>query len=261
MLGWSINLFRIRGILISLNFSFVLMLAYICNDGWNAGGLAGLLWSGATFLAFFTCVVLHELGHSFTAMGYGIKVRRIVLMVFGGVAELESIPRRPVQELWITLAGPAVNFVIAGVLWLSLSFPPGWDQGDVPLSAADLLRVLAQWNLIMGIFNLLPAFPMDGGRILRSVLAMKLPYLRATFWAATVGKVVTLAGIALSLYFQRYIQAGLFFFIFLAGESEYRAVKRREIEEARWRQALELHLEQLRHEPSHPIQEPPKLEG
>jgi Zn-dependent protease len=253
MLGWSINLFRIRGIAICLNFSFLLVLAYVANEGWQSGGMPGLTWSVALFLTFFLCVVLHELGHSFTAMRLGIGVRRIVLMIFGGVAEFTSIPRRPLHEFLITAAGPAVNFAIAGVLWGALGFPAGWDDGNMPATVPDLLRLVAEANIFMGLFNLLPAFPMDGGRILRAILATRLPYLKATFWAATLGKVVTVLGIAVALYAQWYRLAGLFFFIFIAGESEYRAVRRREADEARWAAYLRIQAE------SAPAEEPPLL--
>ena len=98
MLGWSINLFRIRGIMISLHFSFLLLLAYVCEEGWKEAGVPGLWWSAAIFLAVFTCVVLHELGHSFMARRFGVGVRRILLMPIGGMAEFDSIPRKPSQE-------------------------------------------------------------------------------------------------------------------------------------------------------------------
>src|SRR6266566_4552253 len=101
MLGWSINLFRIRGIQLAVHASFFLLLAYVANGGWHEEGLSGLLWSVATLLTFFACVVLHELGHSFTAMHFGIGVRRILLMPIGGMAEFEDIPRQPSRELLI----------------------------------------------------------------------------------------------------------------------------------------------------------------
>ena len=109
---------------------------------------AGMIWQTAAIIAFFTCVVLHELGHSFTAMHYGIGVRRILLMPIGGMAEFDSIPRQPIRELWITLAGPAVNFVIAGALWLVL--PPA-DGGDLAtMTSLDFGHLVMKWNLLMG---------------------------------------------------------------------------------------------------------------
>lgn len=240
MLGWSFNLFRIRGIQLSVHFSFLLLLAYVAHEGWAQDGQAGLWWSVATLLAFFTCVVLHELGHSFTARRYGVGVPRILLMPIGGMAEFDSIPRRPAHELLITIAGPAVNFVIAGLLWFVADFPAEWDPGATPASLNELACVLFAANLVMGCFNLVPVFPMDGGRIFRALLAMKLPYLRATFWAASVGKVLAVIGaLLMAFWIHNYLGAALFAFIFMAGELEYRAVKRRERDEAYWRETME----------------------
>ena len=254
MLGWSINLFRIRGIRISLHFSFLLLLAYVCNEGWLADGLPGLLWSAGTFLAFFTCVVLHELGHSLTAMRFGVHVRRILLMPIGGMAEFDQIPRRPSQELLITIAGPAVNFAIAAVLWCVVDLHGGLDE-SASVSLTDLGRTLLRWNLAMGFFNLIPAFPMDGGRILRALLALRLPYIRATYWAATIAKIVTVPAALVALYLGDYFVVAIFVFIFMAGEAEYRAVKRREIEEAHWRAMMSQRVVDP------PAGEPPVLSG
>jgi len=225
--------------MISLHFSFPLLLAYVCNEGWEKAGVAGLWWSAAIFLAVFTCVVLHELGHSLTARRFGVRVRRILLTPLGGIAEFDAIPRKPVQELLITIAGPAVNFAIAAALWCVVSFPDGWDDVSIPSSVGDLSRYLFVANLVMGIFNMIPAFPMDGGRILRALLAMRLPYLRATYWAVTVAKVVTVVGFAVTIYLEMYLTAAICVLIFLFGEAEYRAVKRREIDEARLKEALD----------------------
>lgn len=237
MLGWSFNLFRIRGIQLAVHFSFLLLLAYWADEGWKQNGVGGLLWSVVTLLTFFTCVVLHELGHSFTARRYGVGVPRILLMPIGGMAEFDSIPRRPRHELLITIAGPAVNFAIVGILWFIAKFPSDWDPAATPASLNELACALLAANLAMGCFNLIPVFPMDGGRIFRALLAMRLPYLRATFWAAGVGKVLAVAGALLMAFWaHNYLGAALFAFIFLAGEAEYRAVKRREVEDAYWRE-------------------------
>ncbi len=238
MLGWSINLFRVRGIMISLHYSFLLLLAYTCDVGWRDAGWLGLWWSAAITVAFFTCVVLHEFGHSFTAMRFGVRVQRILLMPIGGMAEFDRIPRKPSQELLVTAAGPAVNFAIAGVLWCVLPFPPGWNLDAAEYTVLDLLRVLAYWNLMVGVFNLLPAFPMDGGRILRAMLALRLSYVRATYWAATLAALITVPAALWSLYTGAYLRAALFVFIFMAGRAEYQGVRRREEAEARWREQL-----------------------
>jgi Zn-dependent protease len=235
MLRWSINLFRIRGIQLSLHGSFVLLIGYFGYIGFNERGWSGLAWALALLAAIFTCVVLHELGHCLTAMRFGIRVRRILLLPIGGMAEFETIPREPRQELLMTLAGPAVNFVIAGVLTLVLlrSTEPAVEI-DLPSSLTEFAWWIRDANLVLGLFNLIPVFPMDGGRILRALLAMRLPYVRATFWAATIGKVLSVIGVLVAIWFHVYLLAVLFVFIFLVGELEYRALRVREQQEAYW---------------------------
>ena len=229
------NLFRVGGIQLAVHVSFFVLLAVNGFIGWTEEGKSGLFWHTAVLLAFFTCVVLHELGHSFAAMRYGIGVRRILLLPIGGMAEFESIPREPRKELLITLAGPAVNFVIAGVLWLVLRTSAAIPTDRITL--ADFGHLLLQWNLLMGVFNFLPAFPMDGGRLLRAGLATRMNYLRATLWAVSIGKAICVAG-AIAAAFLEPMLLLLFAFIFFAGEMEYRAVKRREVDEAHCRAAL-----------------------
>lgn len=251
MLGWSIKLFRVRGIQLSVHASFFLLLAWVAHEGWKTGLWAGMIWHVATLVAFFGCVVLHELGHSFTAMHFGIGVRRILLMPIGGMAEFESIPREPYRELLITLAGPAVNFAIAAGLWVMVDFTVG---PDYPATLVGVSQLLLFANLVMGCFNLLPVFPMDGGRIFRALMAWRMPYLRATFWAATVGKILAVTAAILSVViWDSYLTAILFAFIYFAGEVEYRAVRRREIDDARWREML------ARYYAPSPPEEPPIL--
>lgn len=239
MLSWSFNLFRIRGIQLAVHSSFVLLLAYIAYQGWQAGQLTGLIWSLLTILAFFACVVAHELGHSFAARHYGVGVHRILLMPIGGMAEFDSIPREPSKELVITFAGPAVNFVIAALLWWPVTRFPNQIYY---YSFQGLVYQLLYANVVMGIFNLAPVFPMDGGRILRALLATKFTYLRATYWASMIGKVLAVIGIlVMAFWVESLLGAVLFGFILMAGESEYRAVKRREVEDAHWREMVARH--------------------
>ena len=135
MLGWSINLFRIRGIQLAVRLGFILSSwgGSPTTRTWatqDAGVSRHALWGVATLLVtMFACVVLHELGHCFTGMRFGLRVRRILLMPIGGMAQFDSIPRKPSQELLMTIAGPAVNFVIAGILWLFVDYYP--DSGDL----------------------------------------------------------------------------------------------------------------------------------
>jgi Zn-dependent protease len=234
MLGWSINLFRLFGIRLAVHFTFLLLLAYVAWAGWMDGGWPGVGWSLVFVALLFTCIVLHELGHSLTARRFGIGVPRILLLPIGGMAEFESIPRQPRSELLITLAGPAVNFTIVLLLLPLVSLPHLWSDPDIEVSFRGLGQVLLWINLIMGTFNLLPVFPMDGGRILRSLLAMRLPYLKATAWAAGIAKVLGGIAIVVALFKDAPLAALLFAFILVAGDLEYRAVRRREEENAQW---------------------------
>jgi Zn-dependent protease len=184
-------------------------------------------------------------------MHYGIGVRRILLMPIGGMAEFERIPRQPARELLITIAGPAVNFAIALALWVVL--PAAVTSDSDVITVHDFGHLLLQWNLLMGCFNLLPAFPMDGGRILRAGLATKLSYVRATFWAASVGKVLCIVGIGVAAFYEPMLIL-LFGFIFFVGEMEFRAVQRRELEEAHLRATYAL---LYRFDP--PVEDPPLL--
>lgn len=233
MLGWSINLFRIFGIQLAVHATFFLLLAYVAYDGWRRGGQIGLVWQVWLTIFFFLCVVLHELGHSLTARAYGVKVPRILLLPIGGMAEMDRIPRKPSAEFLITIAGPAVNFVIAALL-LPVVWGIFWSPDPIrEFSAADTLATLFQWNIAMGIFNLLPVYPMDGGRILRSVLALWLPYLRATWWAVMIARVLApLLAFAAVYFLDSWMLAILFLFILSAGTAEYRILVRREQEEA-----------------------------
>lgn len=251
MLGWSINLFRVFGIQLALHASFPFLLLYYALDGWQTDGWPGMAWRVLVVLGFFTCVVLHELGHSLTARRYGIQVPRILLTPLGGIAEFAEFPRKPSAELLITGAGPAVNFVIVLVLLpvlLALSDSP------VPWTWSGFAVEMFWGNLVMGVFNLLPVFPMDGGRLLRALLALRLGYLRATRVAALIAKCVCpiLAGVAV-FWLHAYLLGFLFIFVMFIGDAEYQAVLRREREAAYWaemaRRVREMPPPGARHEP------------
>jgi len=237
MLGWSINLFRIFGIQLAVHASFVLLLAYAGWEGWSdGGGWPGMLLNILLTVLFFICVVLHELGHSLTARRYGVKVPRILLMPIGGMAEFDRIPRQPSAEFIITINGPLVNFAIVLILWAAVGLPRGlpWNP-QFEDSIKGLAQVLLYGNLIMGSFNLLPVFPMDGGRILRAIFATRLSYLRATFWAARIGQTLAIALACIAVfYWHRPMMAVLFAFIYSVAGAEYKNLLRREQESAYW---------------------------
>ncbi len=257
MLGWSINLFRVFGIQLAVHASFLLLLAYYGYDGWVAGGVPGLVWSLGLIILFFVCVILHELGHSLTARRFGVHVSRILLLPIGGMAQFDRIPRKPAQEFLITIAGPAVNFVLAAVMLPLVWHDFSNNLDESSYSLASLGTQLCAANLVMGTFNLLPVFPMDGGRIFRALLAIKLPYLRATYWAVMVGKVlaVVFAGLA-AFYFKSPLSCVLFLFIFWAGDAEYKHTLRRDQEERYW---VEIAQRVVRVEPAAPGEGPPPL--
>ena len=235
-------MFRVFGIRLAVHVTFLLLLVFALWASWSENPTApwiGLAFDVVVIVLLFTCIVLHELGHSLTARRYGIGVSRILLLPIGGMAEFDSIPREPRRELLISLAGPAVNFAIALVLLLFLPWPGDWFPVKIEFSPSGLGDLLLQINLIMGVFNLLPIFPMDGGRVLRALLATRWPYLRATFWAATIGKVLAVvAAVCCVTVWFRPMATALFLFILMAGELEYRALQRQERQAAQWNSLL-----------------------
>ena len=189
-MGWSLHLGRWLGIDVYLHFTFLLLLAFIgLSQGVIGRSLDAALGGVLFFGGLFFCVLLHEYGHALAARRYGIASRDITLLPIGGVARLERMPEKPSQEFVVALAGPAVNVVIAIGLFIGLKLG-GWWQPLSSLSATggNLFERLLVANVFLVLFNLLPAFPMDGGRVLRALLAMKLNYTRATRIAARIGQ-------------------------------------------------------------------------
>src|SRR6185503_18676637 len=177
----------------------ILPLWVFFNDLGKGLGLPGAVQSVLFVLALFACIVLHELGHALATRKYGIPTRDITLLPIGGVARLERMPREPKQELWVALAGPLVNVGIAAVLFLVL-VAIRFSGTSFLAAQAAFFRPLMWINLILIAFNLLPAFPMDGGRVLRALLARRLEYVRATRIAARIGQVMAIFFILAGLY-------------------------------------------------------------
>jgi Zn-dependent protease/CBS domain-containing protein len=189
---WSFKIGRIAGIDIKVHVTFLLLLIFFGWGAWQQERSGAAVVQGVGFiLVLFLCVILHELGHALTAKRYGIRTRDIVLLPIGGVARLERIPEEPLKELLVAIAGPAVNVVIAGLLVVVLSASGAWEgfrSWSLFEVEGPFLEQVLRVNVQLVLFNLLPAFPMDGGRMLRAVLAMRTDYVRATQVAATVGQ-------------------------------------------------------------------------
>ena len=187
---WSLKIGRIRGIDIFVHATFLLIVGWAALAGWSQEqSIAGAAYQVVFILALFGCIVLHELGHALTARRFGIRTRDITLLPIGGLARLERMPKEPMQELAVALAGPAVNVVISLVLAVGL-LAVGQYSGFTmeALLEGSMLERLMIVNIFLVLFNLLPAFPMDGGRALRALLAAKLGPLKATRVAASVGQ-------------------------------------------------------------------------
>ena len=177
---WSFRIGSLAGIPVRVHATFFLLLLFVA---WShaSGGPAAMVGGVVFVLLLFACVVLHELGHSLAGRRFGYRVRDITLLPIGGVASFESLPTNPRQELIIAIAGPAVNVVLAtllyGLLRVGNAFVPVEQLGVAEGSILERLLVV---NVFLALFNLLPAFPMDGGRVLRALLALRLDYVRAT---------------------------------------------------------------------------------
>lgn len=187
---WSWKIGEFAGIGVYMHATFLLLIAWVAISHWIAGRNVSTVAAGVVFvLAIFLSVVLHEYGHALTARQYGIRTRDITLFAIGGVARLERMPEKPMQEFWVALAGPAVNVAIAIVLFVWLVMTGTWSPvSSLSTTAGSFIERLMMVNLFLVGFNLLPAFPMDGGRILRALLARKMEYTKATQIAAGLGQ-------------------------------------------------------------------------
>ncbi|GAB3202913.1 Zn-dependent protease/CBS domain-containing protein [Pontibacter aydingkolensis] len=205
---WSLKLGSIAGIKILVHWTFIFLIAWVVfSEAQRGSDVNTTLLTIAFVLTVFLCVVLHELGHALTAKRYGIKTKMITLLPIGGVASLERMPEKPKQELLIALAGPAVNVVIAFILWLVLpslqSVPP--EEFFVRITPANFLYLLLFVNVILVVFNAIPAFPMDGGRVLRALLAFKLGRVRATQIAANLGQLLAIGFVFIGLFYNPFL--------------------------------------------------------
>ncbi|MEM7147645.1 MAG: site-2 protease family protein [Verrucomicrobiota bacterium] len=225
---WSFRIARIAGTDVRIHLTFVLLLAVFAVALVAEGGLIHAV-SGLTFLTgLFFCVLLHEFGHALAARHYGIRTPDITLLPIGGLARLERMPEKPAQEFIIAVAGPMVNVAIAAALFLVLGRLPVPDDLTNLSDPATILPNLARVNVLLVLFNMIPAFPMDGGRVLRALLATRLDYARATQIAARIGQALAVIGGVLAIFFTRnpllFIIA---IFIYFAAAQESQSVQTR----------------------------------
>lgn len=185
---WKIGTFA--GIDVFVHATFLLLIGWVALSHWiNNQSWAAVLDGIVFILLLFVFVVLHEYGHALTARHYGIKTRDITLYPIGGLARLERMPEKPIEELWVALAGPAVNLVLAAVLFAYLVVTGALTNiAAITVTQGSLIERLMVVNLLLLVFNLIPAFPMDGGRVLRALLALRLDYVKATQTAASIGQ-------------------------------------------------------------------------
>lgn len=232
----SLSLGKIGGIPIFVHWSFSLLIAYVVYVGIRDHfAPIQILWSVGLLLAIFFCVLLHELGHSFAAKRYNIDTEDITLLPIGGLARLKEMPTKPMQELIIAIMGPAVNVVIALVFGLIFYFGyNGVIEGqqelmlEPPFSLKKFILLLTTTNIILVVFNMVPAFPMDGGRVLRALLAFKLDYAKATKIASLIGRAAAIGFIAIGFYNEDIVFMLLGGFVFFSATTENKMVSRSE---------------------------------
>ncbi len=224
---WVYTIGRIAGTEVKVHVTFVLFLAWWAVGGYQEAGASGALAAALWLLAVFGCILLHEFGHILMARRFGVRTPDVILLPIGGVARLERIPDEPKQELLIALAGPAVTAAIALVLYGIIRLS-GDDAGLGDLSPTrPFLSLLMNVNVYLLLFNLIPAFPMDGGRVLRAVLASRMGMVRGTRVAATLGQTLAMAGGLYGISANRPILILIAFFVFLGATAEAQAVETR----------------------------------
>lgn len=217
---WSINAGRLFGIKFSIHITFFLLLLFVffsdIKEGFGQAGLSVLF-----VCAIFVCVVIHELSHSLVARRFGREPKSITLLPIGGVATINLMQMKPSQEIVISIMGPITNIVIAIVLALvgGSSLAAALKNHSDLTASQTFITDLIVANIMLAIFNIIPALPMDGGRILRSVLALKFGFLRATLWAVTIGKVIALLFVVIGFFYDPWLIL-IGFFVFAGANSE-----------------------------------------
>jgi len=229
---WSLNLGKVAGIRLSVHWTFIILIGWIFlmhyrleNDTQQA--LMGVLF----ILALFVCVTLHELGHALTAKRFNIVTKSIILLPIGGLAQMEKLPEKPAQELAVAIAGPLVNVIISLVLFFYLQSIDAFPAIDkMPtlkhIDGTNFAFNLFVANLVLAAFNLIPAFPMDGGRVLRAFLAFKLSRAKATKIAAGIGQFLAILFVFFGFFSNIWLVfIGVFIFLGAGAEATFEATK------------------------------------
>ncbi|HEX7401375.1 MAG TPA: site-2 protease family protein [candidate division Zixibacteria bacterium] len=220
---WSFKIGKLFGIPIRVHLTFLLLLLFIGIVGSKQGGSESAILGMIAIILIFVCVILHEVGHSLVAVHYGIKVNDIILLPIGGVSRMEEIPEDPKQEITISIAGPLVSFGLALLFFiLAMAIHQSINFRQINLFNRNVVANLFWINLVLGLFNLIPAFPMDGGRVLRGILAIRMESLKATKIAVALGQFFALLLFFYGIYTTNWWVALIAIFIFLGAASEER---------------------------------------
>jgi Zn-dependent protease/CBS domain-containing protein len=226
-MGWTTTIGRVAGTEVKVHLTFFILVAFWAMAGYQQGGPSGALLAALSLLALFACVLLHEFGHILMARRFGVRTPDVILLPIGGVARLERIPDEPRQELLIALAGPAVTLAIVVLLYIVLAVagpePSLWGLQPAGPFLDNLMRV----NLYLLLFNLFPAFPMDGGRVLRALLASRLGFVAGTRIAARLGQASAVLAGFYGLTAGMPILLLISLFVFLGAGAEAAAVETR----------------------------------
>ncbi len=228
-MAWSFSLGRLLGSELRVHVTFFLLLAWVGFAAYSSGGWPAALNNILFVLALFACVVAHEFGHALMARRYGIRTPDITLLPIGGLARLERMPEKPMQEVWVALAGPAVNVVIWAILVVLGAGIQLGSLAQIDSAGTNLLSRLAYVNLLLAAFNMIPAFPMDGGRVFRALLCMKMERAKATRIAALGGQIVAVGLGFLGLTSGNPILVLIAVFVFIAANSENQDVALRSV--------------------------------
>jgi Zn-dependent protease/CBS domain-containing protein len=244
---WSFEAGKIFGIRFRIHWTFLLLLLFVFLAAQSQRGTGAAVWAVGFICAVFACVLVHELAHSLIGQHFGVAVRSITLLLIGGISAMDEIPQRPRQEIAIAIIGPFINLAIAGLLYLLV----GWWSGIAmptlfPQSWREFTASLIGVNVLLAVFNMIPAFPMDGGRVFRGLLAMKMDHLPATAIAVTVGHVISLVFVFYGIFFNWWL-AIIGVFLYLGADSEKQQVALRSVlHEVPASQAMATRFETLR---------------